>query len=138
MLSRSVILAAAIALGATQAYGQKLYKHVGPDGTVVYTDRPVQAGQKEEKKKPANVAAPEASRQVYLASASFRKRRPRSGAGTRRSGNATGSASASGWRRKRPRIPGRCRRRRTGRACGPAAPARREARRRARSLRALA
>jgi len=66
MLPRMTVIAVAVALAATNAMSQKMYKHVGPDGTVVYTDRPAIAGQKEEKAKPGNVASPEATRQLYL------------------------------------------------------------------------
>lgn len=66
MRDRLAVLFAVLALGTTGAGAQKLYKHVGPDGSVVYTDRPATANQKEEKKRPANVSSPEATRQIYL------------------------------------------------------------------------
>ena len=66
MPGRLAVLFAVLVLGATGAAAQKLYKHVQPDGSVVYSDRPAAAGQKEEKRKPANVASPEANRQLRL------------------------------------------------------------------------
>jgi hypothetical protein len=63
---RWTLLAVLLAL-ASPAAAQKLYKHVDANGNVVFTDRPVNAGQKAEKPKTANVASPEAVRQLEYA-----------------------------------------------------------------------
>lgn len=51
-------------LSSSTALGQKLYKHVDADGKVVFSDRPAAAGQKAVPQKSANVASPEATRQL--------------------------------------------------------------------------
>jgi hypothetical protein len=39
-LARTIVLAVAAALGAAPAFAQTIYKHVGPDGKVIYSDQP--------------------------------------------------------------------------------------------------
>jgi hypothetical protein len=46
------------------AIAQTLYKHVGKDGKVYYTDRPQEGDQKKLKLPPPNVQSPEASQQL--------------------------------------------------------------------------
>jgi len=48
-LARLVLALGAAALAALPAAGQQLYKYVGPDGKVQYSDRPPPDGQKAEK-----------------------------------------------------------------------------------------
>jgi hypothetical protein len=47
-----------------KAEQKKLYKHVDADGKVVFSDRPATADQKAIQQKSANVASPEATRQL--------------------------------------------------------------------------
>jgi len=53
-----------VVLTSSTGFAQKLYRHVDADGKVVFSDRPAAAGQKALQQKSANVAAPEATRQV--------------------------------------------------------------------------
>lgn len=69
---RSVLVCLLLFGGAAHA---EMYRSVDADGNVVYSDRPVQAGQKPEPRKAPNVASPEASRQIEEEKAELIKRR---------------------------------------------------------------
>jgi hypothetical protein len=53
-----------LVLASSTVFAQKLYRHVDADGKVVFSDRPEKAGQKALPHKSANVASPEATRQL--------------------------------------------------------------------------
>lgn len=60
---RAMLIITALVL-STPLLAQKLYRHVDENGKVVYSDRAPQAGHKAETQKAANVASPEARRQL--------------------------------------------------------------------------
>jgi len=65
MTIRLLAAAMLLVLSAGDAFAQagKLYRHVDEQGNVVFSDRPSKADQSPEKKKPANAASSEATRQ---------------------------------------------------------------------------
>lgn len=66
MLARHLVLACFACAATSGAVGadRKLYKGVDEKGNVVYSDRPAKADHSPEKRKPTNVASPEATRQL--------------------------------------------------------------------------
>jgi hypothetical protein len=63
---RAMLIITALVL-STPLLAQKLYRHVDENGKVVFSDRAPQPGQKAETQKAANVASPEARRQLQIA-----------------------------------------------------------------------